>query len=113
LTVTATKTPTLTPTATFTATPPGGEVVIYPNPVAGGGSIMMHVPLTAPADVEAVIFTLAFRKVQWTVLGQVPPVQDVELKLLDHWGAPLADGLYYVVVKAQGKRWVAKLLVIR
>jgi hypothetical protein len=37
----------------------------------------------------------------------------VALELTDTWGTPLADGLYYVVVKVEGRRSVAKLLVLR
>jgi hypothetical protein len=56
---------------------------------------------------------MGFRKIQWEALGQVQPWQDVVLKLADHWGASLADGFYYVVIKAQGQQWIAKLLILR
>jgi hypothetical protein len=43
----------------------------------------------------------------------VPPGVAVTVELKDNWGKPFADGLYYVVVTVDGKRSIAKLLVLR
>jgi hypothetical protein len=59
------------------------------------------------------IFTTAFRLVQTETFQLVPPGEAITLTLTDKFGNPLADGLYYVVIEAQGKRWVTKLLILR
>jgi hypothetical protein len=119
-TPTATSTPTPTPsdtptqTATATQTPwVGSTVVVYPNPVSGGPVNVMPPAYSGTADVEVQIFTTAFRKVQDKTFASVPSGTAVALELTDTWGTPLADGLYYVVVKVEGRRSVAKLLILR
>ena len=115
-TQTPTFTPSFTPTASFTPTQTpwvGNTVVVYPNPVSGGPVNVMPPAYNGTADVEVEIFTTAFRKVQDKTFSSVPSGTAVAMGLEDMWGTPLADGLYYVVVKVEGKRSVAKLLVLR
>jgi hypothetical protein len=66
-----------------------------------------------PADFEADLFTLAFRKVTGRIYSHQPPGVGATLELKDDWGKPLANGIYYVVVQAKGLRWVEKLLILR
>jgi len=68
----------------------------------------------AASKVKIVVFTTAFRKVQSIERDQVPiGVLSVALELKDKWGAPLANGIYYVVVTTQQGRSVGKLLIFR
>ena len=86
--------------------------MIYPNPASGGTIDVLPPAYTGEKDVEILIFTPAFRKVldiHRTVLGGTP----VPLELKDAWGKPLANGLYYVFAIVDGKRSMAKLLVLR
>jgi len=70
-------------------------------------------PLTVTSDVEIVIFTTSFRKVTETRFPNVASGQILGLPLLDHGGSPLANGLYYLFIRAQGHIWKVKLLVLR
>jgi hypothetical protein len=60
------------------------------------------------------IFTVAFRKVKEQVFPDRPAgTSTLSISLVDNWGYPLANGLYYVVVQTNQNRWVEKLLVLR
>ena len=63
-------------------------------------------------NVRIQIFTLSFRKVQDTTYPNVSGSTRLTLQLTDISGKPLANGLYYVVVTANGKRWVLRLLIL-
>jgi hypothetical protein len=113
--LTATLTPTATPiiTATPTPLPPAGEPVIFPNPVTGGTATGIQLPnYPGTGEVTIQVFTTAFRRVNW--FSQPEAGGSVEtLPLTDHWGHPLADGLYYVVVESPAGKSVLKLLILR
>lgn len=64
-------------------------------------------------DIKIEIFTLAFRKVQDETFFNVPGGTAIPVELKDRWGKPLANGIYYVMVSMDGKRYVAKLLVLQ
>jgi hypothetical protein len=115
-TPTQTYTPVNTPTGTVTPThafTPGSTPLIYPNPVLGPGPVHLQVPLTSLSNLTVRIYTTAFRRVQEEPFSQIPPGQVINLTLEDERGNPLANGLYYLVIEAQGKRWVTKLLITR
>jgi hypothetical protein len=59
------------------------------------------------------VFTVAFRKVQERTYTQVTPGASITLDLTDDHGTLLANGLYYVVIEAQGEKFTTKLLVLR
>jgi hypothetical protein len=108
----ATATPSQTPSRTATPNPKG-KPILYPNPVSGPGPVELSVPLTAASNVQVTVLTTAFRKVNQLEYKDIQPGTPVPVPLTDEWGHPLADGLYYVVVTAQGQQWVLKLLIIR
>jgi hypothetical protein len=88
-------------------------VAIYPNPVTGPTvNVLPPAYYLRNEDVRIEIFTATFRKVQDKTYPNVPPGVAVTVDLKDKWGAPLADGLYYVVVIMEGHRSVAKLLIL-
>ena len=59
------------------------------------------------------IFTVAFREVQNETIPNLPAgTSKVPVPLVDREGKPLANGLYYVLITANGKRWVLKLLIL-
>ncbi len=102
------------PTSTATSTPVGNTgVVVYPNPATGDTVNVLPPTHSGMEDVRVEIFTSAFRKVLDESFASVPPGVAVTVELKDKWGRPLADGLYYVVVTVDGKRSIAKLLVLR
>ena len=86
--------------------------MIYPNP-APGGTVDLLLPDGTTGTVKVEIFTVAFRKVQSVTLENVQPGQSLPLPLTDRGGSPLASGLYYVVVIADGHFTVGKLMVLR
>ncbi len=117
-TFTASSTPTptasFTKTVTGTSTPsPNGTPVVYPDPVSGPGPVYLRVPLSKISDVRVRVYTLAFRVVDRLTFENVQPGQGVPIPLTDKWGTPLASGLYYLVVSAEGKTWTVKLLISR
>ncbi len=116
-TPTITYTPTSTPTETLspTMTPPLYSIpVIYPNPADGTVPVRLRPPaFFGVSDVKVQIFTLAYRKVQETFYPRITSGTDCLLPLVDKWGKPLADGLYYVVVHTSQGRTIGKLLVLR
>jgi hypothetical protein len=60
------------------------------------------------------VFTTAFRKVNEVNYGAQPAgIVKLPLPSQDKSGTPLANGLYYLVVKIDGKRLLGKLLVLR
>jgi hypothetical protein len=117
-TPTHTSTSTLTVTATFTGTPtatPNGrhDPVIYPNPAPGGTVNILPPAYPGSSNVTVRIFTSAFRMVQEKKFDSVPAGTSVPINLTDKWGAPLASGLYYVVVTTSQGRSIGKLLILR
>jgi hypothetical protein len=117
---TATPTATFTPTKTSTPLPTNTptpfeddkKVVVYPNPSDGGPVEVLPPPYTGTSDVQVMVFTTAFRKVQekdYTGIAYAP----LSVVPLDDWGNPLASGLYYVVIYTKSGKSVGKLLVLR
>jgi hypothetical protein len=102
-------------TATYTATavPPISikTPVLYPNPSNGTAPVYMLVPITAPADVTVEIFTVSYRKISGKTLKNIAPGTPVLISPISGGAAP-ANGIYYVVVEAQGNKWAKNLLIL-
>ena len=120
-TATATMTSTPTPTRTTIATSTSTETpvvivstpVIYPNPATGSGPVSIRLPnYPGTATVTVKVFTTAFRMVN-EFTRQSEGGTDIALPLTNRSGAPLANGLYYVVVTTPEGRAIEKLLIIR
>jgi hypothetical protein len=110
----ATASSTETSTHTVTSTPIGNPVVvIYPNPAAGPTVNVLPPVYTGFSNVRVEVFTLAFRKVGDKTFTNIPSGQAVTLTLIDRWGSPLANGVYYLVVTTSKGRFVGKLLIQR
>jgi hypothetical protein len=92
-----------------------GTVLVFPNPATGPGPVTLQLSLAVPAQkVEILVYTAAFRRVNEIFMGNVAQgTTDVPLPLTDKWGRPLANGLYYVVVRTPQGRFTVKLLVLR
>ena len=73
---------------------------------------MLPAAYTGTAEVKAQVFTTAFRKVQEQDHPSMP-YGPLTVRMVDEWGNPLADGLYYVVITVDGHRSIAKLLLLR
>ncbi|HVZ80588.1 MAG TPA: polysaccharide lyase family protein [bacterium] len=119
-------TPTVTPTLTWTSTPtfplltptftPGTGVtaVIYPNPATGDGFNIQVTGMTTVDKVQVQVETTAFRKVnEMTFHSQGPGTAILAVPATDASGAPLANGVYYVIVRTEGARITLKLMVLR
>lgn len=96
---------------TPTQTSGTGNPVIYPNPVTSS-SATIQLPEANATNVKIQIFTIAFREVQTIKVAQVVG-QTIQVPLVDKSGMPLADGLYYFVIQANGQKWTNKVLVLR
>lgn len=87
---------------------------LFPNPSDGAAPVNVLVPLKATGPVNLKLFTTAFRKIQEiNDTAAAPGDYPITLSLLDKWGTPLANGLYYVVVSTGQERFISKLLVLR
>jgi hypothetical protein len=127
-TSTPTKTPMATPTHTTTSTitktptpqgpgvPNVGTPVPFPNP-STGHQLSIQVQLFFKAAAQSVrleVFTTSYRKVNEVDLGDMSAGSTaVPLPLLDDRGIPLADGLYYLLVKASTGQAVGKMILLR
>ncbi len=121
LTATNSPTPTVTITATpmFTSTPVIITVTVsapYPNPATG--PVHVSIPVQAPtgSTVHWTVYTTAFRKVYDQT--QAIPGNNIILSwpMVDTWGTPVANGVYYVRVQVTGlasASQILKVLVIR
>jgi hypothetical protein len=103
---------TISPTPT---TNPTGPILVFPNPVNNPGGVQIQLTLGQAAyNMNVSVFTTAFRKVNEVDYGAQPAGKlTLPMVTQDKSGAPLANGLYYLVVKTPGGRWVGKLIVLR
>ena len=74
---------------------------------------MLPQDYTGTSDVTVKIYTVAFKLVEEKTFTAVPHGVTVTLDMVDSWGQPLADGLYYVSVTTKKNTQVAKLMVAR
>ncbi len=56
---------------------------------------------------------MAFKRVAEKTFLNVPRGITVTLDMIDSWGEPLANGLYYVVVETKKGKATAKLMIQR
>jgi hypothetical protein len=77
--------------------------------------VTVQIKLSAPAaQAQVKLYTTAFRMVNETTFHDIPAgTTNLALPLTDKEGKPLANGIYYVVVTANGQRFVGKLLVLQ
>jgi hypothetical protein len=108
-----TSTPEFTDTATPAPSVPSGIAGIYPNPVAGPTVEILPSGYTGISNIRIEIFTISFRKVRDETFPSIPSGTAVTLTLTARGGAPLANGLYYVVVTTKSGRTIGKLLVLK
>lgn len=59
------------------------------------------------------IFTVAFKLVEQKTFLAVPHGVTVTIDMVDSWGQPLANGLYYVSVTTKKNTAVGKLMIQR
>jgi len=85
--------------------------VLFPNPDTGT-SVTLQTQLNAPGNVRVRIYTVAYRKILDKTFDDVPAGPQNLVIPLNSSGM-IANGLYYVVVTANGNRWVLKLLLLR
>jgi hypothetical protein len=114
-TSTSTPMPTATPTSTWTGTPtPILKTVVcppQPNPSMGSGDIDVCVSVPGPSTVTLEVYTPAFRK----ICSKTVPVSSSSTLVWDQrdqWGAPAANGLYYLRVQVMGPAPLVKTLKV-
>ncbi len=112
-----TPTPTSTTAPTVTQTPVSvvgsGALAIYPNPAKGPTVTIVPAFYPGVSNVRVEVYTIAFRKVQDTTYLSVPSGTGVALNLVNEWGNPLANGLYYLEVTTKSGKSTSKLLILR
>jgi hypothetical protein len=116
MTPTETQTPETTPSVSPTPVglAYGTAPILYPNPWNGTIPEKLHVYLKYATRLEVKIYDLSYRKVQDTVLNQVPAGwNDITLQLQDISGQTLPDGLYYVSISTNWVRTINKLLILK
>jgi hypothetical protein len=59
------------------------------------------------------VFTVNFRMMIDVTFKNVMVGESLSVTLTDSRGKPLANGVYYIVVYVDGKRLIAKLVVLR
>ncbi|HVZ80897.1 MAG TPA: hypothetical protein VHE12_08870 [bacterium] len=114
-TASLTASPSASPSPTPTGTPaPNGNqgVVLYPNPSTGPTVNLLPPSYPGVSDVEVRIFTTSFRKVLERTFLNIPSGATLSLSVADERGVPLANGLYYVVVRTKSGLAIGKLLVL-
>jgi hypothetical protein len=89
--------------------------VIFPNPSTGSSPVSVQFLMrTAAFGVDLKIFTTAFRKINQVSYPNVPAGSaTLPLPLTDERGAPLANGIYYVLVTTREGHAIGKLLILR
>ncbi len=137
-TLTPTETLVSTGTATPTDTPMGGSssgnsmMELYPNPVQTSGSVTIQLSpssleiqavkpgnngpikkVASGSEVKVQVLTTNYRKIRDLIVPRVPASGKVVLSVVDNWGAPLSNGLYFVRVTTVRDSYVLKLLVLR
>ena len=87
--------------------------MIYPNP--GPGPVQVQINLAqASNDLVVSVFSTAFRKVNEIHYGpKTAGLITLTLVGIDEWNIPLANGLYYVVVRAPQGLLIGKWVVLR
>jgi len=92
-----------------------GKIVIYPNPVLDSAPTQIQLTLGQTAeDLTVMVFTTAFRKINEVSYGaQTSGPVTISLATRDQWDTPLANGLYYLVLKTPRGRLIGKLIVSR
>lgn len=83
--------------------------MVYPNPWNGDGgkTLKLHIDLSVAGEVKVKFFTTAFRKIWHQDFYEPAGSDDLTLDI-----PTIANGIYYLVVEANGKRWVVKLMVM-
>jgi hypothetical protein len=119
LTPSITSTPTITLSPTATSTLNATSVVVglpYPNPVRGAGPLSIDVQAPPGTALTWDVFTVAFRKIAGGSMT-VNETATVSWDLSHSGGNPLANGLYYIRIKASAGNGTAvkvlKVLLLR
>lgn len=92
-----------------------GDLAIYPNPWNGQDPPRVLLRLEeAVSRVDFAVFTTAYRRVAGKSLRDVPAgVIHEALPTTDPQGRSLANGVYHVIVRADGKTLAGKWMVLR
>ena len=88
-------------------------VMIWPIPAPNGPVNILPPAYSGFSNIRVQLFTAAYRKMLDIVFMNVPSGRAVQVSLVDSWGRPLANGVYYVVVVTSKGRSTAKLVVLR
>ena len=80
----------------------------------GPGPVTIYVLLSTAGNVDVRILTTGYRVVNDIQFPQVPAgLARLAIPLQSKSGAPLANGLYYLVVQTPNQRQILKLLILR
>ncbi len=85
--------------------------VVYPNPITST-TAFIQLPVWNASNVTVQVFTVAMRQVQSISVPQAAG-DTINFKTVDKSGINLANGLYYIVIQANGQKWMTKVLILR
>lgn len=120
---TSTSTPSSTPTTTATVTPTDTPEIntitissVYPNPMTGPGQVSLDLIVPTGSRVQWTVLSTAFRRIKSGSQDLSGNYGKITWDLLDTWGTPVSNGLYYLRVQVLGRATqtrVLKVLVLR
>jgi len=84
---------------------------VFPNPITTGTATILPQSYGGTQDVKVQIFTSGFKPVLTKTFSMVPSGQTVQVDLVDDWGQPLANNVYYVKVTVGGSQRTTSLVV--
>jgi hypothetical protein len=96
-------------------TPPLTELRVLPNhPNPFSASTELEIGLPSPSDVSIEVFDAAGRRVSETLArGQSAGWRRITLPAIDSGGKPLASGVYFYRVRADGRTITRKMVIAR
>jgi len=87
--------------------------VVLTNPVPGLQARILPQAYSGPSTVKVQLYTASFKLVLTKDFPNTLSGAAVDLALVDTWGQPLGNGLYYVVVTVGGSKATGKLVLSR
>lgn len=87
--------------------------MVLTNPVPGLQARILPQAYPGMEDVRVQLYSSNFKLVLTKDFDNIPGGTALDLDLVDTWGEPMANGLYYVVVTVGGSKATGKLVLSR
>jgi hypothetical protein len=86
---------------------------VFPNPVSTGTVRLLPQAYTGTQNVTVQIFTAMFKPVAKKSFPNIPAGETVSVDLVDDWGQPLGNDVYYVIVTVGNNKKTTTLVIAR